>query len=904
MTKSLRNAKTFVMVLICLFVGTGKIYAQYSDPTAIAGSCLPYYGGAYTAADTQYATILTTDSRGNIYFVHRFGRNVHKISPAGVFTTVAGNGTIGYSGDGGAATAASISAYGIAVDGSGNVFFTDRNNHVVRKVATTGIITTIAGTGRTGYSGDGGPASSALLASPSGLTVDRSGAVYICDDSNHCIRKIDTAGIISTIAGTGSAGFSGDGSVATAARLFEPKGIHADNNGNLFIADYGNNRVRKIDTSGMITTVAGTGRTTFGFAEGPATAVSMVAMDVTTDRYGKVFINSGQVISILDNNGYLRELVNCFATTNHFEGFAVDTGNNFFFTGRSGCIEKMAGGCSVPPVITGITVNGSSGVLNTCPGKFDTISVSCANARWVTFVRSCDTQFTPVISSQFWDVSRARAAGTGTITLVASNVCGTDTSTLNYNIYSPPAIPAALSSITVVNPGDSILVRSATSGGVWSTSNGYTATVTASGSVHALRSGTATVSYTVSNAYCSSSATRSIVVAGASNAGVLSGASKVCIGSNTALSSTRAGGSWSSSYAPVATVNAVGVVYGVTAGTVVISYVIGGSLLSTRSVTVIRPTIPGITGLSSMCPGASTVFLNSETGGNWSNTNSTVGSVTTATGAYTASSSGADTIRYTVVNSCGSVSAIKRITVTSPPTVSSISGTLSTICNGRSYIYTNSTRGGVWAFSNPTVATIAAVASPSVTVRAMAVGTDTLSYTVTSTGTCGLTTTVRRAITVNTVPTIGAGTTASVLIGGTITLTNSVSGGTWSTVTPAIASVVATTGVVRGRAAGLDTIKYSLTNTCGTSTAIYLVTVTASKPGETTTVAAGNDISVYPNPSTGLVNVELSAAIEAGATVNVTNTAGVVVYSAPVSNQRTPVDMSNYAAGMYYITLH
>ncbi|NDC41025.1 MAG: T9SS C-terminal target domain-containing protein [Chitinophagia bacterium] len=242
------------------------------------------------------------------------------------------------------------------------------------------------------------------------------------------------------------------------------------------------------------------------------------------------------------------------------------------------------------------------------------------------------------------------------------------------------------------------------------------------------------------------------------------------------------------------------------------------------------------------------------------------------------------------------------ITVTGPPTVSSISGAASSVCVGRSVTYTNSTTGGVWSFTDTTLAAVTSVASPSVTITGRAAGPDTLKYTVT--GTCGLTTTVRRAITVNTVPAIGTGTTASVLIGGTITLTNSVSGGTWSTVTLAIASVSSISGVVRGRAAGLDTIKYAITNTCGTSTAIYLVTVTASKPGETTPVAAGNDISVYPNPSTGLVNVELSAAIEAGAAVTVTNTAGVVVYSAPVSNQRTPVDMSNYAAGMYYITLH
>ena len=160
-------------------------------------------------------------------------------------STIAGTGTSGFSGDGGAATAAELdSPWGVALDGAGNFYIADTDNQRIRKVDSTGTISTIAGTGTSGFSGDGGPATAAQLDSPSGIAPDGAGNLYIADTDNQRIRKVDSTGTISTIAGTGTSGFSGDGGPATAAQLDSPSGIAPDGAGNLYIADWGNDRIR------------------------------------------------------------------------------------------------------------------------------------------------------------------------------------------------------------------------------------------------------------------------------------------------------------------------------------------------------------------------------------------------------------------------------------------------------------------------------------------------------------------------------------------------------------------------------------------------------------------------------------------------------------------------------------
>ncbi len=181
----------------------------------------------------------------------------------GLITTATGNGSGGYSGDGGPATAAELSyPSGVAVDDSGDLFIADSLNNVVREVnLNTGIITTVAGNGTQGYSGDGGPATAAELSGPDGLAVDGSGDLFIADSGNHEVREVNlNTGIITTIAGNGTAGYSGDGGPATAAELSYPSGFAVDDSGDLFITDSDNNAVREVNlNTGIITTVAGNG---------------------------------------------------------------------------------------------------------------------------------------------------------------------------------------------------------------------------------------------------------------------------------------------------------------------------------------------------------------------------------------------------------------------------------------------------------------------------------------------------------------------------------------------------------------------------------------------------------------------------------------------------------------------
>ncbi len=191
-------------------------------------------------------------------------------------STVAGTGTAGFSGDNDPAVSAKLNRpYGIAVDSTGTLYFSDYNNHRVRKITTDGKITTVAGTGVAGFGGDNGPALSAQLNCPREVAVDSAGTVYITDAGNHRVRKITADGKISTVAGTGTAGFSGDGGPAPSAKLNLPLGVVVDSTGTVYVSDYNNHRVRKIAPDGKISTVAGTGAAGFSGDGGPAVSAQL-----------------------------------------------------------------------------------------------------------------------------------------------------------------------------------------------------------------------------------------------------------------------------------------------------------------------------------------------------------------------------------------------------------------------------------------------------------------------------------------------------------------------------------------------------------------------------------------------------------------------------------------------------
>ena len=288
--------------IITTFAGTG-IYGGNGD------------GGAATSSQLNYPDGVSVDISGNVYIADTHNNKIRMVNSTGIITTMAGNGTIGGGGDRGAATSAQLAGpYGISVDISGNVYIADTFNHKIRMVTRVGIITTFAGTGFAGDSGDGGAAISAQLNGPFGVSVGISGNVYIADSSNSKIRIVDSTGIIRTFAGTGVGGSSGDGKAATSATLGYPTGVSVDISGNVYIAD--NNKIRMVNSTGIITTFAGTGAWGWGDGDGGAATSatfgfpSGVAVDISgnvyiTDTYSSKIrkVNSTGIITTIAGTG-------------------------------------------------------------------------------------------------------------------------------------------------------------------------------------------------------------------------------------------------------------------------------------------------------------------------------------------------------------------------------------------------------------------------------------------------------------------------------------------------------------------------------------------------------------------------------------------------------------------------
>jgi trimeric autotransporter adhesin len=239
---------------------------------------------------------IALDARGNLYIADRNNNRIRKVTATGIISTVAGNGQAGFSGDNAAATGASLSfPYAVAVSATDEVFVSDYFNHRVRRVSRDGIISTYAGTGVFGFSGDNGIATNAQLGSPAGLAISVDGTLYVSDALNHRVRCVSPNGIISTVAGTGIAGFVGDGAFANRAKLDNPRGVGVDVKGNLYIADAGNGRVRRVALDGTISTVAGSGQSGFSGDGGLADGAALnFPIGLAIDMFGNLFISDSK----------------------------------------------------------------------------------------------------------------------------------------------------------------------------------------------------------------------------------------------------------------------------------------------------------------------------------------------------------------------------------------------------------------------------------------------------------------------------------------------------------------------------------------------------------------------------------------------------------------------------------
>ncbi len=306
-TLSIQTRGGLVQQKFEIFAKTFEAMAA-GEITTVAGG-VPYSGdnGAAILANLKFPRSITIDGAGNIFIADRLNHRIRRVDAiSGIISTIAGTGTAAYSGDGQPALSASLNfPTGVAVDHDGNVWIADQLNHRIRRVdAMTGIITTVGGTGVAGFSGDGGPATNAQLNSPQAIVFDSAENVVLTDLKNHAVRRIDAlTGVITTVAGTGVSGFGGDNDLAQQARLNQPYGVAIDQFDNLFIADTGNHRVRRVDAgSGVITTVAGNGIAAFQGDGGPAVSASL------NQPYGVVIDLTGNLIIADRDNGRIRRV--------------------------------------------------------------------------------------------------------------------------------------------------------------------------------------------------------------------------------------------------------------------------------------------------------------------------------------------------------------------------------------------------------------------------------------------------------------------------------------------------------------------------------------------------------------------------------------------------------------------
>ncbi len=340
------KANLIFLVIWLVLILALPTYTHAQTITTVVGGNPSANGGPATEYSLSYPEAVAVDGNGNYYITDVGHEQILKITSAGIVTIIAGNGTQGYNGDGILATSASLFVpYGVTADNLGNVYIADTRNNRVRRVDPSGIITTVAGTGVQGYSGDGGAATAAQLNNPYSVVIDKSGNLYIADNGNNRIRKVDPTGIITTVAGNGIAGYGGDGALATNAQLYGPRAITLDGSSNLYIADYNNGRIRKVRPTGIIITIAGNPCYKCSNGDGGPAAAAKVESPtgVAVDVAGNVYISQAPFASVrkIDTDGIITTAVGTYssgfsgdggpataAKLNYPSGLAIDAKNN------------------------------------------------------------------------------------------------------------------------------------------------------------------------------------------------------------------------------------------------------------------------------------------------------------------------------------------------------------------------------------------------------------------------------------------------------------------------------------------------------------------------------------------------------------------------------------------------
>ena len=786
-------------------------------------------------------------------------------------TTIAGTGTLGYSGDGGPATAAQIHSGGnIAIDNAGNVYFPDLSNHRVRKVSTAGVISTIAGNGTAGFSGDGSSGPTAQLSSPSGVAADNLGNIYIADFANNRIRKVNSVGIISTVAGTGTASNTGDGGAAIAATLNGPVGLTCDASGNLYIVDQTNNSVRFIDFStGVISSIV---HGTAGLRPLRRTCGTIQMGDTGPAYNGQLWFPAGITLGssgntfICDKNDHRLRYINSSGIINTYAGcgtgFAGDGGAaiSCILNMPSDVAEDASGNVYIADLANmRIRKIDNSGIINTIAGNG-------------TSAHSGDGGL--AISAQLQGPTGIKLDAAGNIYI---NDAGAIRKISSGGSNSAPTFSGGTSQSITFCIGSSynintlLQINDANSGQTetWSvvmapahgSMSGFNYTTTSTGSAITPTglgyspttgySGTDSFSVKISDGTDTSRTTIHITISPAPS--VITGTTSLCASTSATLSDSVSGGIWLSSNTAIASIGfTTGAMSAISGGTSIITYMLPTGCFTTTTVTVATApaaTTVTTTGGSTFC--GSTVLTASAASGTLYFQGTTSGGTSTLTPAVTDTVTTSGTYYFRAMSGPGCWGAEGSVTVTINPTPAiSVGATPNPVCATQTLNLSATASGGTptyfYSWTGPAAYT-SFTQNPSITGMA---STSAGYYTATVTDVNGCQASATTAsVTVTALPGTIAGS-SSICMGGTSTYSNSTSGGTWASSNTAIAVIGSATGSLSAISTGTAVITYSLGSGCLATISVTVGPLPAAITG-TTSFCQGATTSLVTSTSGG-----------------------------------------------------